>query len=158
MSAQYNSEYSGNAVASSKCSYNTLCNYYGPRSTMPVVRSGSYSGVMVTPTWGGIGYDALTHGTSGSCQQYFNINNAYGSGAGNCSTSYTSRLCGGGCGQQPGQKYQIARGSSGIVACYPSGDGRGHSLSECNAKLRAMGPQGANTGVYDSVPQSNMAL
>ena len=156
MSAQYNSEYSGNAVASPKCSYNTLCKYYGPRSTMPIVRGASTSGVMVTPSWGGIGYDALTHGKSGSCQQYFNINDAYGSGAGNCSTSYTSRLCGGGCGQNSNQRFSVGRGRSGITGCYPSG-GRGDSLAVCNAKLAAMGPQPANTGVFDHVPSSNWA-
>ena len=91
--AQYKSEYTNSAVGSPGCAYKTSCSSGG--STMPPLRPGTTSGVFLTPNYGGIGYDALTHGVAGGCQQYFNIQDAYGSGAGNCKTSYTSRACGG---------------------------------------------------------------
>jgi hypothetical protein len=91
--AQYKSEYTNSAVGCSGCAYNTSCSS-GSR-TMTQLRPGTTSGVFITPDYGGIGYDALTHGVTGGCQKYFNIQDAYGSGAGNCKTSYTSRTCGG---------------------------------------------------------------
>ena len=97
--AQYKSEYTNSAVGCSGCAYNTSCSS-GSR-TMTQLRPGTTSGVFITPDYGGIGYDALTHGVTGGCQKYFNIQDAYGSGAGNCKTSYTSRACGG-CNDHPG--------------------------------------------------------
>jgi len=94
------SEYSKPMTNDPACSYNTLCSYQGANSTMPPLKPGTTSGVYLTPNYSAIGYNALTHGTKSSCQQYVNINNAYGSGAGACSTSYTTRLCGGGCGNR----------------------------------------------------------
>ena len=88
-------EYSKPTVASSKCSYSTLGCYYGSNSTMPALRPGTVSGAMVVPTYGAIGYNALTHGVSQSCGGHFNIADAYGTGASSCSTSYATRLCGG---------------------------------------------------------------
>ena len=80
---------------------------------MTQLRPGTTSGVFLTPDYAGIGYDALTHGVSGGCQQYFNIGDAYGSGAGNCMTSYTSRACGGcngGGGSGQGWKCNSSKG------------------------------------------------
>jgi hypothetical protein len=101
MSANYRNEYAAPTVASSGCAYNSLCNYYGANGTMAPLPQGTTSGSWVTPGWGAIGYDALTHGKSPSCNTYFNIQDAYGSGAGNCQTQYTTRLCGGNCGPKP---------------------------------------------------------
>lgn len=95
MSAQYKSEYSKPTVASSKCAYASLGCYYGPNSTMPALRPGTTSGAMVVPTYGAIGYNALTHGVAPGCGTYFNITDAYGADASSCSTSYATRLCGG---------------------------------------------------------------
>lgn len=92
-----NSEYT-NAGRASACSYNKLGNYLGPNSMVAPPRAGQTSGTYLTPNYAPIGYDALTHGRSGSCMSYFNINDAYGSGAGSCNPSYTTRLCGGGGG------------------------------------------------------------
>ena len=79
------------------CSYNTLRTYNGCSSTMPKLNPGQASGVYLTPNYSSIGYDALTHGGSGGCGSYFDIKAAYGKGAGSCKTSYTQRLCKGGC-------------------------------------------------------------
>ena len=54
------------------------------------------AGQYIVPGYGAIGYDALTHGNAGGgCNNYFNIEQAYGAGAGSCSTSYSARACGG---------------------------------------------------------------
>ena len=54
------------------------------------------AGQYVVPGYAAIGYDALTHGNAGGgCNNYFNIEQAYGAGAGSCSTSYSARACGG---------------------------------------------------------------
>jgi len=90
-------EYSSPTVASGGCSYNTLCNYSGANSTMAPVPAGTIKGVYVTPNYSAPGYDTLTHGNSASCFKYFNIQSAYGAGAGSCNTTYTTRLCGGSC-------------------------------------------------------------
>lgn len=96
--AQYNSEYSGPAVAGSGCSYAKLGCYYGGNGTMAPARP--TAGIYVTPNYASIGYDALTHGASGSCNRYFSITDAYGKNAGNCNTTFTQRMCGAGqCGK-----------------------------------------------------------
>jgi hypothetical protein len=100
MSARYNSEYT-NSGCSNNFQYSTLGCYLGKNSTMPPVRHGTVSGKMVVPTYGAIGYDALTHGVQ-SGQSHFNIKDAYGNGASSCTPTYTTRLCGG-CGTKPGQ-------------------------------------------------------
>ena len=94
MSAQYKSEYSQPMVGAA-CGYNTLGCYLGSNNAMPTMRPGSTT---VVPTYGGpIGYNSLTNGKTPGCMPYFNMASAYGSGAGSCNTSYTTRLCGGGC-------------------------------------------------------------
>jgi len=95
--AQYKSEYSGPMVGRAACNYNTLSCYQGSNSTMPPLRAGTTSGVYLTPNYRAIGYNALTHGKPPGCQSHFSITNAYGAGAGSCNTTYTTRLCGGGC-------------------------------------------------------------
>ena len=88
-------EYSGSGTqqAGSRA-YAKLGCYYGAGSTMPVLKANQVNNVQVVPMYGGIGYDALTHGTD--CNGgYFNITSAYGAGAATCSTSYAQRLCGG---------------------------------------------------------------
>ena len=94
-----NNEYTG-SIAQGMKTYATLGRYYGAGSTMPALKANQVNQVQVVPMWGGISYDALTHGVD--CNgKYFNITNAYGAGANTCSTSYTQRLCDG-C-NQPGQ-------------------------------------------------------
>ena len=111
--AQYKSEYSNTSVNSSPCAYTQLGSYLGSNSPHHL-NAGPSSGSMVVPQWGAIGYDALTHGgAAGSCNSYFNINHAYGYGAGNCHTKYTRRLCGGCDEPGSGTKY----------VCQKSGDG-----------------------------------
>ena len=96
--SQYKKEYSGPAVSSSACSYNTLGSYYGCNASMAPLRQGTAKNVFVVPQYGAIGYDALTHGVQGGCANYFNIQQAYGKNAGNCKTKYSTRLCNsGGC-------------------------------------------------------------
>lgn len=96
------SEYSGGSVQTSGCSHNTLCNYYGSRSTMAPVRAGAVQAAYLTPDYAAISYDALTHGNkSPGCVPYFNIKQAYGANAGSCNTGYTARLCkNSGCGMK----------------------------------------------------------
>lgn len=68
------------------------------RSNMTAVPT---AGQYVVPGYSAIGYDALTHGNAGGgCNNYFNIEQAYGAGAGSCSTSYSTRACGGCSGSQ----------------------------------------------------------
>ena len=95
MSARYNSEYSGRLTGCSSgcCGYKSLGCSAG--TTVAALRPGETRGVMVTPNYGSIGYDALTHGRGGGCGGYFNIQSAYGCGG--CSTTYTTRLCGADC-------------------------------------------------------------
>jgi hypothetical protein len=50
------------------------------------------SHVYHTPTYGAIGYDALTHGAT-SNRSHFTISDAYGHGADKCTTAYVSRQC-----------------------------------------------------------------
>lgn len=95
MSAQYNSEYSKPTVTGSNRSYASLGSYYGPNSTMPALRHGTTSGVMVVPTYGAIGHNALTHGVTPGGRTHFSITDAYGAGAPSCSTAYATRLCSG---------------------------------------------------------------
>jgi hypothetical protein len=86
------SEYTKSMVSGSSCSYNTLGHYYGGNSTMAPLPARVTKNVYVTPDYSAIGYNALTHGQKGGCGSHFNIQNAY-PGNGNCSTSYTTRLC-----------------------------------------------------------------
>lgn len=83
------------------CGYNTLGSYYGHASPVAKAVQRQTAGVYVTPNYGAIGYDALTHGGQ-SCSSYPSVTDAYGSG---CTTSYSTRMCGGGSAPAPvGQK------------------------------------------------------
>jgi hypothetical protein len=84
-------------VHGSSCSYTNLQNYnssaagtLGKPAVPPTTVSGSY----VVPNYSAIGYNALTHDAKGpSCTGYFDITTAYGAGAANCDTQYSSRAC-----------------------------------------------------------------
>lgn len=89
-----NNEYTGSFTQGMK-SYATLGCYYGAGSTMPALKANQVNNVQIVPTWGGISYDALTHGADYN-GTYFNITNAYGAD----NTSYVQRLCGG-CNNKP---------------------------------------------------------
>ena len=84
--SHYKSEYSG--VTSKAGGYNSLGCYQG-QSTMAPIRATSTA--MVIPTYSSIGYDSLTRGNAnaGNSKPYFSINNAYGSGYSNGSSSYS---------------------------------------------------------------------
>ena len=86
-------EYYGSGT-NSGTRFSTLGCYYGAGSTMPALKANQVNNVSIVPQWGGMSYDALTHGVN--CDGgYFNITNAYGAGAATCITSYSQRLCGG---------------------------------------------------------------
>ena len=89
------SEYNNSTVGAA-CSYATL-NHYNSHSSMAVPvpdRTRGVSGSYVVPNYGGLGYNALTHGQKvGTCSGFFNITNAYGKNANNCNTQYVRTLC-----------------------------------------------------------------
>jgi len=89
-------EYSNSRVGAA-CSYTTLSQYNSSSpGTMATPRGhNSTSGYYVVPTYEAPGYDALTHphGGSGSCNGFFSIDSAYGSGAANCNQQYVKKLC-----------------------------------------------------------------
>lgn len=121
--AQYNSEYSKPMVKGSACNYNQLGNYLGANNMMAPAVAGQISGVYLTPNYAPIGYDALTHGSSGNCSSHFSITDAYGSGAGLCNTSYATRLCGGcngGGGALGGNAWRCAPNAPGGGRCIPA--------------------------------------
>ena len=95
-----NMDYRGATTTENSCSYQQVGQQCGcgPQNKLrsngvnPVPTAGQY----VVPDYGAIGYDALTHGVGGGgCNNYFNIEQAYGTGAGSCSTTYSTRACGG---------------------------------------------------------------
>ena len=84
------------------CSYTQAASQCANQGTLKTLRSNMAgtavptAGQYVVPGYAAIGYDALTHGNGGGgCNNYFNIEQAYGAGAGSCSTSYSARACGG---------------------------------------------------------------
>jgi hypothetical protein len=92
MSLEYN-----NTSSVGACNYKNLGNYSGRNSTMAALPSSMNQNAFVVPGYGGISYETLNHGrTVPSCSGYFNIQSAYGAGAGNCSTEYKKKLCNGG--------------------------------------------------------------
>jgi hypothetical protein len=90
------SEYN-NCTVGSGCSYTTLSHYNSNgQLKVPVPeRDQGLSGSYIVPKFGGLGYNALTHGQVGSCSGFFNITDAYGKGANNCNTKYVRSLCNG---------------------------------------------------------------
>jgi hypothetical protein len=90
-------EYNNQSSSSPACQYKNLGTYSGSSSTMAALPARTTQGKFVVPGYNAISYDTLNHGaTVPSCSGYFNIQKAYGSGAGNCSTKYTTALCNGG--------------------------------------------------------------
>jgi hypothetical protein len=86
MSEQYNS--------SPSCQYSTLSTYNGTSflGNTPPVPSTTVSGVYIVPSYGSIGYDALTSGVP-SCSGYRNIVTAYGANASTCNQQYSQKPC-----------------------------------------------------------------
>ena len=87
-------EYTNVAVGNG-CAYRTLNNYNQMgKGTSPPVPPTTVIGKYIVPMYGAPGYNTLTHGLKGpSCSGFFNIVDAYGKGAENCSTQYATRLC-----------------------------------------------------------------
>ena len=110
-------EYTGNGCnKSTSSSFKSLQNY-NANSMMAAPLANQTSGVYLTPVYGGLSYDALTHGQPQG-YGYFDITNAYGAGADNCQQTYTQRLCGGvGVGSRPGWKCNQQSGT-----CAPGGN------------------------------------
>jgi hypothetical protein len=97
-----NADARGYTMTSDACSYKQVYEQCGSQGNSNGVNPVPTSGQYVVPDYGAIGYDALTHGNAGGgCNNYFNIEQAYGAGAGSCSTSYSVRACGGCGGGQP---------------------------------------------------------
>ena len=91
-STEYTKPTSGGAA----CTYQTLCTYNTGGQMAPMPHNAKVvSGKYIVPAYNAIGYDALTHNRAGSCSGYFNINGAYGKGAGKCNQAYVTSLCGG---------------------------------------------------------------
>ena len=88
------SEYYKSAVGSSGCAYATLGSYnVGGGGAMAPVPATASATAQVVPQWGAPGYNTLTHNVPNrSCNGHFNIQNAYGSGDGNC-VSFVTRSC-----------------------------------------------------------------
>jgi hypothetical protein len=83
-----------NTTTGAACSYTNLQIYnQGPTKLSAASSSGVMAGSIV-PQWGGVGYDALSHGAAPSCSGYFNVQSAYPSMAGgNCGTNFVHRGC-----------------------------------------------------------------
>ena len=82
------------------CTYATLGTYNSPScGTLASARSAeATSDYYVVPEYSAPGYEALTHGVTGNekCQGangFFNINQAYGAGAGQCNQQYYKSPC-----------------------------------------------------------------
>ena len=96
-------DYSSNvSVNGPACSYASLQNYNGINGSgnygkgnvgQPIVPPTTVLGTYIVPNFGGISYDALTHGSAPGCAGYFNIVGAYGKDAANCNTQFSQRLC-----------------------------------------------------------------
>jgi len=89
------SDYNNYSAGSSACSYAPLGQYTGDYSMGVPFQGKVSSGLYIVPTWGAIGYDALTNKVP-NCSGYYDVNSAYGADAGNCQTTYRTSLCGGG--------------------------------------------------------------
>ena len=87
-------EYTKPTAGGAACTYASLCDYNQGGAMAPVPH-GAATGKYIVPQYKAIGYDALSHGGMGSCAGYFNINSAYGQGAGKCNQAYVTSLCGG---------------------------------------------------------------
>jgi hypothetical protein len=84
------------------CNYARLGAYSaGYRGIRPPVPMTTVSGYYVVPSYAAPGYDTLTHGRARGCGEcgmaasgpYFQIGQAYGYGAENCSTHYMGSIC-----------------------------------------------------------------
>ena len=88
------SEHTGRSVGYG-CNYVTLARYNNGARAGPPIPAGNVSGYYVVPRWSAPGYATLTHNQKyPSCSGFFNIQSAYGRGAGACNTSFSQRLCG----------------------------------------------------------------
>lgn len=88
------SEYSNQLAGGAACNYSQLSTYTAPYDMSVMPQGKVSSGVYIVPQFAAISYDSLTSAVP-SCSGYSNIDSAYGAGAGNCNTQYTTSLCGG---------------------------------------------------------------
>lgn len=91
------SEYNNTTVNGSSCSYASLANYnngsQGMSPPVPTATAATVTGTYIVPDYQAPGYNTLSHNSAPSCAGYFNIQTAYGSNDGSCSTNYVSKLC-----------------------------------------------------------------
>ena len=79
---------------SASSTYATLSSYNGASAMGVAVPQGTVSGTYVVPSYGAIGYSALTHGvTTPSASGYFGIRPAYKSEDGSCKTQFSRSSC-----------------------------------------------------------------
>jgi hypothetical protein len=119
------SDYVNYSAGSSACNYAPLGQYTADYSMGVPFQGKVTNGLYVVPTWGAIGYDALTNNVP-NCSGYFDVNSAYGANAGNCQTTYRTSLCGGG----------MIGGNCGAL---PAGKAGNHAREICCAKARKDG-------------------
>jgi hypothetical protein len=86
------------AYGNSGCNYARLGAYTaGFRGIRPPVPMTTVAGYYVVPSYSSPGYDTLTHGGPrygcGDGGPYFQMGQAYGYGAQNCSTQYMGSIC-----------------------------------------------------------------
>jgi hypothetical protein len=90
--ATHKSEYSNSIVGNYGCTYKSLCGL--GCNTQASVSLNAPNSQLIIPNYSAVGYNTLSAKVP-SCTSYSNIENAYGSGAGGCNTSYATRLCSG---------------------------------------------------------------
>jgi hypothetical protein len=88
-----NNDYNNWSAGGAGCNYSDLMNYTAPYSMGVAPQGKVISGKYLVPTWDAISYDSLV-GKSPTCSGYGTITSAYGAGAGNCKTVYSTSLCG----------------------------------------------------------------
>ena len=79
-------------VTGSSCAYATLSNYNNGMQGMKPPMPSVVTGYNIVPSYGSIGYNALTMGGQ-SCSGYPTIGPAYNSNGGDCNQVYVRKLC-----------------------------------------------------------------
>lgn len=87
-----NKEYNNSANGAS-CNYANLGAYNQGYSMQIAPVGRTTQGSYIVPQWNAISYDSLT-GDIPTCSGFATIESAYGTGAGNCQTTYRTTLCG----------------------------------------------------------------
>ena len=98
---KYSREYNKPSVSGAGCNYANLQsynqNYFGRgHVTTPQISSSRSAEIVVVPSYGGVGNNALTtnlaNGKTPSCNSFYTLNSAYPSYPGTCG-AFSSNLC-----------------------------------------------------------------